>query len=395
MPSDPTLNSIRMQRAYRMNGLEETRMHTNLCLLEKERKHSMRVNNQDIRMITLTLDFIQSSTGHSPEARMPNYDSDTDPYSDDEPFFMYGEKVKKKTSYSVRKRIPLSYRKCNGSNSRASSTSGTQPGERKPEMRNNWVRGSSGKSQRQEENDSDEFEDSDDETDSDIEEDTTKSTKGNRALSAKSNKAVTNMDRNRSVTGVRPHTVMGSVQSGKKDKLVQPTGRVKSAFTGRTNGYDNYERKPVSKSHPFSANAFHQSDVRDVLNAEEVKSEKPQRNITSSATNSNGFIKTSSPQEHKKKNWKDIVMPMTSAKSNKTSAFSQVVNQVKVQSSSAKRMHRMTPSQALLMAPSMTSRQRQTRDKLLLMDKERHDRLDDHMSRFREIFPLESDASMT
>ena len=60
MPREtPNCNSLRVQRAGKMNGLEACRLDATLQLLTKENRREKRLHNQDIRIINLTLEFIQ------------------------------------------------------------------------------------------------------------------------------------------------------------------------------------------------------------------------------------------------------------------------------------------------------------------------------------------------
>lgn len=81
-----------MQRAYRINNIETTRLQGKLNLLEKEKLHAVRVTNQDIRLISLTLDYINSCSGHSPEGLAPNAEME-DEREDEGPCFMYGQRI--------------------------------------------------------------------------------------------------------------------------------------------------------------------------------------------------------------------------------------------------------------------------------------------------------------
>lgn len=94
MPSNenPTYNSSRMQRAYRINNIETARLQGKLNLLEKEKLHAVRVTNQDIRLISLTLDYINSCSGHSPEGLAPQAEM-PDEREDEGPCFMYGQRI--------------------------------------------------------------------------------------------------------------------------------------------------------------------------------------------------------------------------------------------------------------------------------------------------------------
>lgn len=94
MPANenPTYNSSRMQRAYRINNIENARLQGRLNLLEKEKTHAIRVTNQDIRLISLTLDYINSCSGHSAEGLAPHEDI-VKQTEDEGPFYMYGERI--------------------------------------------------------------------------------------------------------------------------------------------------------------------------------------------------------------------------------------------------------------------------------------------------------------
>ena len=100
MPSfnNVSYNSSRVQRAYRINNIETLKLNNKIHLLEKERLHRQRITNQDIRLISLTLDYIQTSSGHSLEGLAPDGDSDSrseydDDKKDEGPCFMYGERI--------------------------------------------------------------------------------------------------------------------------------------------------------------------------------------------------------------------------------------------------------------------------------------------------------------
>ncbi|XP_048770853.1 uncharacterized protein LOC125676989 [Ostrea edulis] len=94
MPSleSPSFSSSRIQRAYRINNIEYTKLQGKLNLLEKEKIHSKRVINQDIRLISLTLDYINNCSGHSPEGLAPDSEEEYERL-DEGPCFMYGERI--------------------------------------------------------------------------------------------------------------------------------------------------------------------------------------------------------------------------------------------------------------------------------------------------------------
>lgn len=88
-------NSSRVQRAYRINNIETLKLNHKIQLLEKERLHRQRITNQDIRTIALTLDYIQTCSGHSPEGLAPDggYVSTVESTEDKGPCFLYGERI--------------------------------------------------------------------------------------------------------------------------------------------------------------------------------------------------------------------------------------------------------------------------------------------------------------
>lgn len=88
----PSLHSTRLLRAYRMNTVETAKLKHQLFVLDKAKRREMRIANQDIRMINLTMDYINSSSGHSPEGRPPNY-VDKSKREESGPMFLYGERV--------------------------------------------------------------------------------------------------------------------------------------------------------------------------------------------------------------------------------------------------------------------------------------------------------------
>ncbi|XP_041354453.1 uncharacterized protein LOC121372229 [Gigantopelta aegis] len=94
----PSYSSSRIQRAYRINNIEQSRLAGKLQLLDRQKVHQIRLTNQDIRLISLSLDYIQSSSGHSPEGLSPiKEDSDREDLNDSPeekgPCFLYGERI--------------------------------------------------------------------------------------------------------------------------------------------------------------------------------------------------------------------------------------------------------------------------------------------------------------
>ncbi|KAK3766864.1 hypothetical protein RRG08_052007 [Elysia crispata] len=115
----PSYSSSRIQRATRINSIEAARLEQTLQYLEKAKLHQCRLSNQDIRLISLSLDYIQMSSGHSKEAWRPpetsrpllslvvsededgsgrietnvkTVDAEGD-QTDPSPFFLYGERI--------------------------------------------------------------------------------------------------------------------------------------------------------------------------------------------------------------------------------------------------------------------------------------------------------------
>ncbi|KAH3738800.1 hypothetical protein DPMN_045443 [Dreissena polymorpha] len=88
MPSLQSIcyNSIQMQRAYKRNSIENLRLQNRIQLLEKERLHSQRLTNQDIRLISHTLDYIQTHSGHSAEGL---------------PHVLYGERIVNRKKHTI------------------------------------------------------------------------------------------------------------------------------------------------------------------------------------------------------------------------------------------------------------------------------------------------------
>ncbi|KAH3738801.1 uncharacterized protein LOC127851134 [Dreissena polymorpha] len=97
MPSLQSIsyNSSRVQRAYRINNIENLRLQNRIQLLEKERLHTQRLTNQDIRLISLTLDYIQTHSGHSAEGLPPQGEKvhEEEQKDDEGPTFLYGERI--------------------------------------------------------------------------------------------------------------------------------------------------------------------------------------------------------------------------------------------------------------------------------------------------------------
>ncbi|XP_033740471.1 uncharacterized protein LOC117327533 [Pecten maximus] len=88
----PSYNSSRVQRAYRINNIENAKLHGRLNLLDKERKRQIQVTNQDIRLISVTLDYINACSGQSPEGLGPDSEEEYEK-PEGAPCFLYGERI--------------------------------------------------------------------------------------------------------------------------------------------------------------------------------------------------------------------------------------------------------------------------------------------------------------
>ncbi|XP_005098224.1 uncharacterized protein LOC101855188 [Aplysia californica] len=98
MPSQeaPSYSSARVQRATRINNIEAARLQQRLQYIEKAKLHQCRLANQDMRLISLSIDYIQASSGHSPEAWRPETQKGSEEIVDEAdqgPLFMYGERI--------------------------------------------------------------------------------------------------------------------------------------------------------------------------------------------------------------------------------------------------------------------------------------------------------------
>ncbi|XP_050390610.1 uncharacterized protein LOC126809842 [Patella vulgata] len=133
----PSYNSTRVQRAYRINNIENARLQGRLHLLEKEKLHKIRMTNQDIRLISLTLEYIQSSSGRSSEGRAPEI-IPVEKKDDQGPCFLYGERVLSRKVRRFQRPQSAFDRSGDRRDSESSSGSSTQvrpqssPAKRKP-----------------------------------------------------------------------------------------------------------------------------------------------------------------------------------------------------------------------------------------------------------------------
>lgn len=102
----PSCNSHRVQRANRINSIEQGRLLHKISLLDKERVRSIRLLNQDMRVINLTMDFIQSSSGKSPEGRSPD-ESLAEREREEISCFLYGDRLNsRRFGKNIRKDSP-------------------------------------------------------------------------------------------------------------------------------------------------------------------------------------------------------------------------------------------------------------------------------------------------
>ena len=91
MRESPTHNSVRIQKAYRINSVESTRLKKRLGLLEREKLHAIRVTNQQIRQVNHSFEHVHATTGHSALGAAAQYQ---DPVAENaESFFFYGERT--------------------------------------------------------------------------------------------------------------------------------------------------------------------------------------------------------------------------------------------------------------------------------------------------------------
>ncbi|CAL1546918.1 unnamed protein product [Lymnaea stagnalis] len=90
----PSYSSARVQRASRINGIETARLQKTLGCFEQAMVHQCRLTNQQIRLLSVSMDYIQASSGHSPMAWCPERKpANTSEKADQPPFFLYGERI--------------------------------------------------------------------------------------------------------------------------------------------------------------------------------------------------------------------------------------------------------------------------------------------------------------
>ena len=132
----------------------------------------------------------------------------------------------------------------------------------------------------------------------------------------------------------------------------------------------------TARRRPFSSAAFHQSDARHVLSRPSSR------------------VKTAWEQDPPTPDDDEPPRPTgnynrsKSAPPTRSSSITRAVNQVRALTANAKRMRNMTPSQALLMTQTMTSKQREKRDRLESVDVQRRRLMEAKVKEFYERFPL-------
>lgn len=101
----PSFNSLKIQRAYKINNIEHTRLLGRVHLIEKAKLHAVRITNNDIRMVSNALDNIQACTGASPEGLPPEASIEED-NEEKEAIFLYGERTRSRRFGKFRKLKP-------------------------------------------------------------------------------------------------------------------------------------------------------------------------------------------------------------------------------------------------------------------------------------------------
>lgn len=86
-----TGNKSKLIRAQRQNKLESIRLEQTLIQIDKEKVKTIQTVNRNIRMLSVTLEYIRISTGCSPHGLCPDI-SILDSDKEDEPVFVYGER---------------------------------------------------------------------------------------------------------------------------------------------------------------------------------------------------------------------------------------------------------------------------------------------------------------
>ncbi|BFZ09180.1 hypothetical protein BsWGS_12219 [Bradybaena similaris] len=83
-----------VQRAVRINGIESARLQHRLGCIDQARTRHCRLTNQVIRLISTSMVSIQSSSGHSAEAKQYESKAHRDAQlQQTSPCFMYGERI--------------------------------------------------------------------------------------------------------------------------------------------------------------------------------------------------------------------------------------------------------------------------------------------------------------
>lgn len=87
----PSYSSMRVQKAYRLNGVEGIRLQWRLQILDRQKVHAVRLVNQDIRLTRIALEHIHISSGVSVDEDEINVDTKSE-LAADGPMFLYGER---------------------------------------------------------------------------------------------------------------------------------------------------------------------------------------------------------------------------------------------------------------------------------------------------------------
>ena len=300
---DATVNSRRMQHAHMMNGIEDKRMRNYLRGLEKERRQVLRTTSQDIRMVGLTMDFIQASSGYSPEG-LPS-SSDDEEEEDEVP------EVIQDPYFHVDPRTMVVF-----DPRRARSA----PGMARPKRHE--TRSATLVEQPQDEN---------------------------------------RVPRNTRVPQATP--------------LYPPQGAVRRVAA------PTLLSAPVTPRRPFSGANFHQEDVRKLIHRPQSR-DSPSPTVPTQAWG---------PREVTERNMDSPEPRQVVSRGpagSRAHQISRAVQQVRALTATAKRMQNMTPSQALLMTNTLTSKQQETRDRLQVINDQEQRRIQEKLKYFYAKYPI-------
>ncbi|KAH9525087.1 hypothetical protein Btru_000299 [Bulinus truncatus] len=134
-------SSSRVQRASKINTIETAKLEKQLSYFEQAMIHQCRLTNRAIRLMSIFVDYIKSSSGHSPEAWHPDKltESPSELHSQQQtPFFLYGERIwtrKKRKLYKPLSSTsrPWSHREDDGPSKGAEDIPGDLTGRSSPE----------------------------------------------------------------------------------------------------------------------------------------------------------------------------------------------------------------------------------------------------------------------